>query len=156
MLLAINILLAGTWALAAGGLNPLDLAVGFLLGAVLLWLFGRPLGSLAYLSQLWRALLFAGFFLRSLLASSLGVGRLILSPGRRPRPMIVALPLDLEGEAEVVLLAGLLTLTPGTLGLEISTDRRTLFLHRLDARDPESVRREVKRGLERRLAELLR
>jgi multicomponent Na+:H+ antiporter subunit E len=47
-----------------------------------------------------------------------------------------------------------MTLTPGTLSLDVSPDRKVLYLHTMDASDPEGFRRFVKRGFERRVREL--
>ena len=71
-----------------------------------------------------------------------------LSPG------IVAVPLDLTSDAGITVLANLITLTPGTLSLDVSPDRRTLWVHALDVADPDAFRREVKEGFERRVKEV--
>ncbi|MBW3600685.1 MAG: Na+/H+ antiporter subunit E, partial [Planctomycetes bacterium] len=57
---------------------------------------------------------------------------------------------------EITLLANLITLTPGTLSLDVSEDRKTLFVHAMYIEDPEKLRRHVKEGMERRVLELLR
>jgi multicomponent Na+:H+ antiporter subunit E len=72
----------------------------------------------------------------------------------RARPGIVAIPLDVEGDAAIVLLANLITLTPGAFSLDVSGDRRVLFIHTLYADD--AFRREIKEGFERRVIEVLR
>ena len=54
------------------------------------------------------------------------------------------------------MMANLLTLTPGTLSLDVSTDRRFLYIHALYIDDVEKVRREIKQGLERRLLQVMR
>ena len=70
------------------------------------------------------------------------------------RPGIVAIPLDLDRDWQVALLANLITLTPGTLTVEISSDHKTLFVHELVIEDPEAVRRQIKQGFERRIKRL--
>ena len=59
-------------------------------------------------------------------------------------------------DAEIALLANLLTLTPGTLSLDVSTDRKVLYIHTLDVEDVDALRVEIKRSLERALLELMR
>jgi multicomponent Na+:H+ antiporter subunit E len=80
----------------------------------------------------------------------------VLGPVSRLRPGIVAVPLTNDRDAEIALLADLITLTPGTLSLELSEDRRVLHVHALDASDPEGLRRDIRDGFERRIREALR
>ncbi len=94
-----------------------------------------------------------------------GVGSLIClvaggtmgSPLQSMRTGIVAVPMEHDlTDLEITTLANLISLTPGTLTLDVSADRRVLFVHAMDASDPEEVRREVKQGFERRVRGLLR
>jgi multicomponent Na+:H+ antiporter subunit E len=72
------------------------------------------------------------------------------------RPGIVAVPLDAQTDLEITLMANLITLTPGTLSLDVSEDRHTLYVHAMFVDSPESVRDSIKNGFERRLLELIR
>ncbi len=73
-------------------------------------------------------------------------------------PGVVAVPLDAKTDIEITLLACLITLTPGSVSLDLSEDRKTLFVHAMyiDNQDVEAYRRSIKEGLERRVLELLR
>ncbi len=73
-------------------------------------------------------------------------------------PGVIAIPLDVRTDAEITLLANLITLTPGSVSLDLSEDKRTLYVHAMyiDGGDVEAYRRTVKEGLERRVLELLR
>jgi multicomponent Na+:H+ antiporter subunit E len=73
-------------------------------------------------------------------------------------PGVVAIPLDARTDAEIALLANLITLTPGSVTLDLSEDRRVLYVHAMyiDGGDVEAYVRSVKEGLERRVLELLR
>jgi multicomponent Na+:H+ antiporter subunit E len=66
------------------------------------------------------------------------------------------LPLDARTDEEITMLANLVTLTPGTVCLDVSEDRRTMFIHAMFVNDPDELRNEIKQGLERRVLELLR
>lgn len=101
----------------------------------------RPWNLLAWI---WLALL----FLRELLLSAIAVIRATLSPRIEVRPGIVAVPLRLRSAAGVTLLADMVTLTPGTTALHVSEDRRTLYVHAMDAADPDAVRRSIAERLE--------
>ncbi len=152
----LNILMSMVWAVLMGEVNLENLGFGFLLCfAVLAWL--RPIpGAEKYTSRLPRAIFLIGYFLWELLLSSVRVARDVLSPRPKIKPGIIGVPLDVESDAEITLLACLITLTPGTLTLDVSDDRKTLYVHSMWVTDPEELRREIKDGFERRILELLR
>jgi len=153
---AINLLLAGLWAASLGGMNRENLGFGFLLGyLVLLWL--QPtLGDAAYVRKGPRLVGLAFFFCWELLVSNLRVARDVATRKVHRRPGIVAVPLDASSDLEITLLAILVTLTPGTLVLDISDDRKVMFLHVMFVDDVGWVRRSIKEGFERRVMGLLR
>ncbi len=152
----LNLLLALLWAAAVGSVDPAHLVVGFAAGYLVLWLARPALGPTTYFSKLPQAIGFAAFFLWELLLSNLRVAWDVLTPRAYRRPGVVAVPLDADTDAEITLLANLVTLTPGSLSLDVSPDRRTLYVHAMFVDDPEKVRREIKDGFERRVLELLR
>jgi len=68
----------------------------------------------------------------------------------------VAVPLDARSDMEITLLANLITLTPGTLSLDVSDDRSVLYVHGMFVEDAQLMREQIKNGFERRVLELLR
>jgi multicomponent Na+:H+ antiporter subunit E len=80
----------------------------------------------------------------------------VITPSYYMRPAVVAIPLDARTDAEITLLANLISLTPGTLSLDLSADRRTLYVHGMFVRDRETFVRSIKHGLERRLLGVMR
>jgi multicomponent Na+:H+ antiporter subunit E len=68
----------------------------------------------------------------------------------------VAVPLDAKTDLEIAVLANLITLTPGSLSVDVSDDRRTLYVHAMFVSDPDQVRTEIKRRFERWILALLR
>ena len=90
-------------------------------------------------ARLGQALLLALVFLRELLLSSLAVAAAAFARQPRTAPAILAVPIDLRSDPGIALLANLTTLTPGTCSLHVSADRRLLYIHVLDARDPRAV-----------------
>jgi len=149
-------LLALAWVTLTGEVSPGNVVFALALGAGAVAL-GRPLGSGGFARpRLVRLLGFGLHFLGQLALANVRVARAVLAPLSRLRPAIVAVPLSLDRDAEIALLANLLTLTPGTLSLEVSEDRRTLYVHALGVDDPEVLRREIREGFERRIREALR
>jgi multicomponent Na+:H+ antiporter subunit E len=96
------------------------------------------------------------FFLRELVMSNLRVARDVIAWKRDSRPGIIALPLDLHSDLEITLLATFIALTPGTIPMDVSHDRKTMYIHAMFVTDPELLRQSLKQGLERRIMELLR
>ena len=80
-----------------------------------------------------------------------------VSPLRRLRPAILYVPIDPDmTDAEITTLANVITLTPGTLTLDVTEDRRALRVHCMHAPDVDAVRREIQQGFQRRLLEVTR
>ncbi|PAY19410.1 Na+/H+ antiporter subunit E [Rhodopirellula sp. SM50] len=151
-----NVFLALVWALASGRISLLSLMIGFVLGYGVLW-FAQPLMEPSrYFQKLPIAIRFLGFFVWQLLLSNLRVAYDVITPHLYMRPGIIAVPLDATTDREITLLANLITLTPGTLSLDLSEDRRTLYVHAMFVDSPDSVRDSIKNGFERRLLELIR
>jgi multicomponent Na+:H+ antiporter subunit E len=117
------------------------------------WFFDRR-----YFRKLPKLLEFIGFVIKELVVSSLRVAYDVVTPTSHLNPAIIAIPLDAESDREIVTLAVLITLTPGTLSLRVSDDRRTLYVHEMyvDNSDVDEARRKIKDGYERRVLLLSR
>ena len=149
-----NIVLAVVWAALAGGFTGLNLAVGFAVGWIALgftWGFrGR------YFRKAPRLARFVLYYAWEMLAANVRVAFDVATPRHRSRPAIVEIPLEARTDLEIMLLANLINLTPGTLALDLSDDGRTLYVHGMFVDDVERFRADIKNGLERRLLEVLR
>ncbi len=154
--LLLNLTLMALWVASTGVFTYANSALGFLVGFVVLWWLQTLLGPTAYFRKLPLALWFSALFLWEVLKSNLRVAWDVVTPNRLREPGIVAVPLDAESDAEIAVLANLITLTPGSLCLDVSEDRRTLYVHAMFAREPDQVRREIKQRFERWVLVLLR
>ena len=154
-LFAVNLLLAAAWCALLGTFSLGALAIGFVL-AYLALLVAQPLfGPAPYYGRVLRLARLGGYFLKELVVSSVRVAIDVLSPRPRFRPGIVALPLPEMSDAGRVTLASLITLTPGTLSLDFSPDRRTLYVHGMFVDDADALRRELEAGMEREVLRAL-
>ncbi len=156
---AFNIVLALLWAAINSNFSPAGITVGFLIGYLVVGVAQPLFGSSGYMLRFWYLLYFVLFFLAELFKSSFRVAADVLSPNLigRVSPGIVALPLEVKSDIEITLLANVISLTPGTLSLDLSDDKRVLYIHTMyDGDDPDAVRREIKDGLERRVLEVMR
>ena len=150
----LNVLLAIAWSALNGRFEPVDLLFGYLLGFGMLWVAFRSLKPNRYFTQIPKIIDFFFFFLWELILSNFRLAGTILSRNMKIHPGVVSVPLDLKSQAGVVLLANLLTLTPGTLTLDISTDQKMLYIHTLWLDDPAKFRTDIKQGYERRVKEI--
>lgn len=151
----INILLALAWMALTGSFGYADLLFGFALGYVVLWPARGLLGGTRYFTAAPRAIGFVLYLLWEIIVANWKMTRLVLFSRRTDlRPGIVAVPLDLQRDAEITLLANMITLTPGTLSLDVSTDRKVLFVHSVHVDDADAFRRSIKDGFERAVRRL--
>lgn len=95
-------------------------------------------------------------FIRELFMSALEVAWLAVRPRLSLRPAIIAYPLTVPSDVEITLLANLITLTPGTLSVDVSDDRKWLFVHCIDTPDPESIINDIAGGFETKVLEVFR
>lgn len=151
-----NILLMLAWTALTGDFTLTNLGIGFAMGALIMWFAERAVGTGAYLYRLWKVLELMMFFLVELVRANVRVAFDVVTPRHYMRPGIVAVPLAARTDAEITLLAVLLTLTPGTLSIDVSSDQRVLYVHGMYIRDGEETRRLIKSGFERRVLEVLR
>jgi multisubunit Na+/H+ antiporter MnhE subunit len=104
--------------------------------------------------RVWAALQLLGTFAYDLVLASLAVARIVLSPRRRNRPAIVAVPVDARTEWGVALFAYFVSATPGSTCLHVADDRRTIYVHFLDASDMRASGNEMKTLYERRIIQM--
>jgi len=155
-MLFLHLILALAWTAISGELNPGNFAVGVLLAYVLLWAMRHVLGCTRYVHRLWEAAGLMAFVAWEVILSGLRVAYDVVTPRDHMRPGIVAIPLEAESDMEIFVLASLVTLTPGTLSLDVSADRRTLYVYEMYISDPAEAREKIKRGIERRLLKVMR
>jgi multicomponent Na+:H+ antiporter subunit E len=151
-----HILLALTWAALTGLFTGSNFLVGFILAYPILFIAQRSMGSTTYFQKFGRVLRFAVFYVWELILANLRVAYDVMAPRRRMRPGVVAIPLDAKTDVEITMLANLITLTPGSVSLDVSSDRRFLYLHAMYIDDVEEYRESVKHTIERRVLEVLR
>lgn len=152
-MLLMNLLLALAWMALTGTFDPINFAAGFILGYLMLRLVQRPDDPKNYFQRATLVIRFAFFYLKELLIANLRVAGTVLSPQMRMAPAVVAIPLDADSDLSISLLANLITLTPGSLTLDISADCSVLYVHTMYADDIDQFRLSIK-DLERRVLEV--
>lgn len=154
--LVLSLILGLLWMAVGGSFTLADFLLGFALSAFSLRLVRREIGHDRIRVRPAAAVLLACLFAKELVLSALRVARTVLKRDMDLKPGIFAYPLALRRDGEIALLANLITLTPGTLSVDVSDDRQTLYVHALDCRDPEGARRDIRQGFEKRIREVFR
>jgi multicomponent Na+:H+ antiporter subunit E len=155
-MLAANLLLAITWVSMTGHFSVENLMVGFVIGYIALLLLQRALGPSPYFARVGRLVGFGAYYLVELVRANLRVAYDVVTPRHHMQPGIVAIPLEARTNVEITLLANLITMTPGSLSVDVSDDRSVLYVHSMFMPDPEGFRTTIKDDFERRVLELLR
>jgi multicomponent Na+:H+ antiporter subunit E len=150
-LFLINILLAAVWIFITGDFSEGNVLVGFVLGYLVLLIISPALDGGRYVRKIWKVLYLIVYFIKELVISSIRVAIDVMKPSFRMQSGVVAIPLDAQTDFEITLLANLISLTPGTLSLDVSPDGKTLYIHAMyiDNGDIEGVRQSIKNGMER-------
>jgi multicomponent Na+:H+ antiporter subunit E len=155
-LFMINILLALAWGAVTGSFSAPSLAFGFVLGFVALWLPRWLWGDTRYFRRIYLVARLFGVFLYELAKSGYSVLVLVLKPGLDFKPGILAIPLETRSGPEITTFANLISLTPGTLSIDVSQDRHTLYVHAINISDPDVEKRAMKLAFEDNIMEAFR
>ena len=151
-----SLFLAGFWLVLVNEFSLAQGVLGLALG-VLLPLVGVRFAAEARPVARWgKALQLAGLFAYDVVVSNLTVAAYVLGIKGPVKPAFVEVRLDIKDAGAVALLAGMVTLTPGTVSVDIDRARGVLLVHALVAHDPEQIARAIKSRYESRLKEIFR
>lgn len=151
-----NLLLTFVWVALSGSFAFANFLFGFLLSYSIMWVISLGTGRRKYFRMTPKILSFIGFFLYELIKANIQVAFDVMTPRFYMKPGVIKIPLDAASDLEITLLANLITLTPGTCSLDVSADKKVLYVHAMYIEDREKFVSSIKNGFERRLLEILR
>jgi multicomponent Na+:H+ antiporter subunit E len=152
---ALNGVLAFAWALVTGSFSLLNLVIGFVLAFIALYIPRQMWGEVRYFQRVGYIVRLFYVFVYELIISGVAVARRVFEPQLSFRSGILAIPLDTRNDFEVMLFANMISLTPGTLSLDVSDDRKTLYVHTLNCTDLAAEKQSMKDAFERNIREAL-
>lgn len=152
----LNLLLAFTWMFLKNEYSGNTFIIGYLLGLLILMVFRHFFNDRFYLLRVYAVIKLILLFFRELLLSNIAVLKVILKPRLTITPGIFALETKLTKDWEITILANLITLTPGTLVVNISDDNKTLYIHAMDLADKQEAIDSIKNTFERAIMEVSR
>ncbi len=136
------------WLLLKGDGSPGNFFVGLILAMILIYFLRRTYQQERSFRRVGDVVHFLVNFTRELIVANIQVLKIVLSPRINIRPGIIAFKTECKTPLGITLLANSITLTPGTLSVDISEDQTTIFIHTLDIEHPDQVRDTIRRGLE--------
>jgi len=154
----LNLLLSLVWIALTGHLNYVNFMFGFVLGFFILWLLSRVATSEKqnYFYRVPKIILFCFYFFWDMIRANIQVTQEIMTPELNMTPGIIAYKHRLKTDFEITMLTNLIALTPGTMVLKISDDKKILYIHGLYVKDKHKFIDRLKNGLEKKLIEIIR
>jgi multicomponent Na+:H+ antiporter subunit E len=154
MILA-NLLLALAWVGLNGRFTLDSLIIGGVLGRLVLLVLARGgLFPVAEVRRVERALSLLAYLLWQIVLANFRLTKDVLSIQHRMRPGVIQLPLSITTDEEILLLAAMINITPGSVALDVSSDRKVMYVHVMHITTVEQAKNDIKTGFERRILAL--
>ncbi|MCH5715216.1 Na+/H+ antiporter subunit E [Niabella hibiscisoli] len=151
-----NLLLSFLWVALTGSLSYSGFAFGFILGFFVLWIMNKNEEEQRYFYRVPKIFSFVFYFLYQMIKANIEVAYDVITPKYFFRPGVVRYPLSARSDFEINALSTLISLTPGTLILDVSEDKKALYIHAMYLKSPEQFVKQLKEGMEKRLLEIIR
>ncbi|MFS0856567.1 Na+/H+ antiporter subunit E [Paenibacillus taichungensis] len=154
--IVLNLIIAFVWMFLNNAWNGVGFLTGYLLGLLLIGSMRRFFPQRFYIVRVWAIINLIALLFKELVRASIEVIRQIVKPKLDIRPGIFTYQTQLSSDWEVTLLCLLISLTPGSLPLEISGNQRKLFIHALDIKDEQKMSDDIKNTFEKAIMEVTR
>lgn len=145
----VNLLVAIIWLFVTDSYTLNNFVLGFLFGLILVYLLHHVMPGRFYLVRIYRIIVLILTFLSELIKANFDVLKIILKPSITNKPGFFVYETDLKKDWQIVLLSNLITLTPGTVVLGISDDRKKIYIHAIDFSTKEEEVESIKSSLEK-------
>lgn len=155
-LVLLNLILTLVWVALTGTFEFINFAFGFVLTFIILWVINKDATDRKYFRVIPSVIRFIFFFIYELIKANIQVAYDVITPTFYMKPGIVSVPLDAETDLEITLLANVISLTPGTLSLDVSDDKKVLYVHAMYVRDKDEFIKSIKNGFEKKLLNITR
>lgn len=130
--------------------------IGYAIGLALIYVLHNFMKEPFYFRKVIAVIKLLLLFMKELILSSWEVLKQIMRPTIAIRPGIIAVPTELRSDWEMAAFALLITLTPGTLALEVSPEQDTLYIHAMDIQDAEQTIQQIQNTFEQAIMEVSR
>lgn len=154
--IVLNVFLAFMWMFIKVSFDFSSFIKGYFFGLIIIFVFRRFFKSRFYLGNIYAAIKLTLIFLRELILSNIAVIKVVLKPKLDMRPGIFAYETVLTKDWEITILSSLITLTPGTLVVEVSDDNKILYIHAMDIDDVDEAKNSIRNSFEKAIMEVSR
>ncbi|MGB3245879.1 MAG: Na+/H+ antiporter subunit E [Sulfitobacter sp.] len=151
----LTLLLAVVWTLLQNNVTTGMVVFGIILGIIIprmtsIWWPDTPQGV-----RLTKMVTYSVMVMWDILVANVQVAWIVLTvPNSKLRPAWIVIPLELRHPEAISVLAGTITLTPGTVSADLSDEGHSLLVHVLHTDDPDAVADEINTRYQRRLKEI--
>lgn len=151
----LTLALAAVWLLLLNDFSAGALVLGLLLGLLIPYFTHRFWPGAPALRRPLKILAYGLVVLWDIVVANVQVALLVLfRSNEEMKPAFISIPLEIRSPEAIAVLAGTITMTPGTVSSDVSSDQKSLLVHCLDAPDPEAILRDIKDRYEARLKEI--
>ena len=150
----LNVFLAFIWMFLKNEFDGSTFIIGYVLGLGIMFVFRHFFTDHFYLKRVSAVIRLLLIFARELVMSNVSVLKVVLKPKLDMRPGIFAFETVLTKDWEITILSNLITLTPGTLVVEVSGDNKILYVHAMDIADKEEAVDSIKNTFEKAIMEV--
>jgi multicomponent Na+:H+ antiporter subunit E len=150
-----NLLLSFIWVALTGSMYYSNFLFGYLLGFLILWIMNKNETDQRYFYRVPKIIGFVFYFLYEMLMANLQVAYDVITPKYFFKPGIVHFPMEATSDLEINLLAMFISLTPGTILLDVSEDKKSVFIHVMYLDNKEKFISRM-RNSERKILDILR
>ncbi|MCE5577431.1 Na+/H+ antiporter subunit E [Staphylococcus pseudintermedius] len=152
--IVINLFLAIFWLFVSDSYTMNAFVLGYLFALLLVFLMRKLLPGRFYVITLYKVIKLVFVFLLELIKANIDVLRIILQPRIKNESAFFVYETDLEHPWQVALLSNLITLTPGTVVIEVNDDMKRLYIHCLNFSTKEEEVAGIKGSLEKAVREV--
>ena len=152
----LNVVLMVIWLALTGVFTYINMFIGFAISYFILWILSRSSEDKRYFTIVFKVLGFFFFFLYEMLKANWQVAYEVMTSNLHMKPGIVKIELEAKTDLEITLLSNLISLTPGTLVVDISDDRKVMYVHGMYLEDKTKFIECIKLGLEKPLLSIMR
>ncbi len=151
----LTLLLAVVWTLLQNQVSAGMVVFGIILGVIIPWGTSAWWPDTPKSFHLGRMITYSIMVIWDIMVANVQVAWIVLTkPNSKLKPAWIVIPLELKQPEAITILAGTITLTPGTVSADLSDEGHSLLVHVLHTEDADAVRDEIKSRYERRLKEI--
>lgn len=153
----LNIVLTFVWVALTGHLDYANFLFGYTLGFFILWMVNRSVrANTEYFYRVPKIFAFILLFFHDLLKANYEVTKDVVTPNYNMKPGIVKYEMKAKTDFEITMLANMIALTPGTVVIDLSKDKRFMYIHVMYLANKEEFIRRLNTRIEKKLLEILR